>query len=537
MTAQELDTLIHGFIDDRLNEAELQALNHVLRHSPAARRLFWQVASLEGYLVDLASWRKGQEQATDLAMPEALRLFLEMEEHAEAELQILEQPLDPIHLGGPGVFERAAAFREKMRPAYPRMLKGLAAAACVGLVLFIASEWKSSPPADPESGDLSTTQVAPAPSPVDPVPEAVWVATLERVFDLDDQFLGSRFAPGAQLEMGERLVLDQPGFVELMMASGVRVVLQGPGTFTLADHNRIEMSQGRATASVPPQATGFTVQTPVMDFIDHGTEFGVLVDEQGRGEILVFDGLVEARQPAAKLEAGQRPMSLMIREGWGGEIAPDQVLPRSLRTVEQFESLLYPRDWDGVTYLPRVEGQVRLLHEAPPSLVDGAYRTLDPVLIPERRGVTLTQPLAVRIAGKRASELLQAVPANPDAPTTPTHQIPEGVEVNAFLIHFDKDPSLGFTPIERTYTITFPGEVLGILQTVTDLNGSDLDFGSSQTRYTEPPVTETMRGSRDPFGSVTHDAFSLSDDGRTLAVTQRVSGMDQVRIIVRNTDQ
>lgn len=534
MTTHELDNLIHGYIDERLTDQELAALNDVLRRLPAARQRFWQLARLEGYLVDLKDWRRGREEATDLAMPEALQYFLEMEEHAQASLQELELPLEPIHLGGPGVFARAGALCRQVRPYGRRIAQGLAVAAALGLVLFIASEWTASKTADSGTNKVAAVPAAPADStqPQEPVaPQPVLAATLDRVFDLPAQALVGNLVPGTSLMQGDRVVLDDPGYVELTMASGARVVLQGPGTFVMADLNRIEMARGRATATVPLQATGFTVHTPVMDFVDHGTEFGVFVDEQGRGEILVFDGLVEARQPAAAVAENQRPRSLMISEGYGGQLEPGQVLPRSLQAVEQFESLLYPRDWDAVTYRPRYSGAIRLLDQTPASLTDGSYKSFDPVLIPEARGVTLEMPLPVRLAGKRVPQVLEA---NEGGSHGIPHRIPAGVKVNSFLIHFDKDPSLGLGVTERHITITFPGEVLGLLQNNTELIGTDPLLGLDDVEYAQG---STLRGSWDDPSLPTHDEFKVSKDGRTLTATLRVAGMDQVRVIVRNTDQ
>lgn len=534
MNTAQLDNLIHGYIDDRLTDPELAALNEALRRLPAARQRFWQIAALEGYLFDLADWRRGQEQATDLAMPEALQLFLEMEERAQAELQSLELPPEPIHLGGPGLFERAGALGQRVRPYGRRLARGLAVAAAIGLVLFLASEWTSSPPAErgPDGPVANVTPPIGPESPSDPAPQPILVATLDRVFDLPAAALVGNLVPGSRITEGQRLVLEHPGYVELTMASGARVVLQGPGTFVMAETNRIDMLSGRATASVPPQATGFTVQTPGMDIIDLGTEFGVSVDEHGHGEILVFDGLVEARQPAAKLEPGQQPMSLKIREGWGGKLEPDQVLPRSLQTVEQLDSLLYPRDWDAVTYRPRVSGEMRLLDQAPPRLADGDYLTFDPVLIPEARAVVLDRPLGVRLAGKRVPALLERNQAQSGGLS---YGVPAGTAVNSFLIHFDKNPSLGPAIAERRFTITFPGEVLGILQSVNELTETDPLLGVAETEY--PIQGNTMRSSVDPENLPTYDDFQVSADGRTLTVNLRVAGMDQVRVIVRNTDR
>jgi hypothetical protein len=141
MKNAELEGLIHGYLDDRLSGEEVAQLNDSLRHSTLAREQFWQVAELEGYLADLADWRRGQEQATDLAMPEALQVFLEMEQEARTTLRAIQPPPEPIKLRGPNLLERAASRGQRLVP-YARPLGGaLAAAAAVGLVLLLAIDW------------------------------------------------------------------------------------------------------------------------------------------------------------------------------------------------------------------------------------------------------------------------------------------------------------------------------------------------------------------------------------------------------------
>lgn len=531
MSHEELDDLIHGYMDDRLTAEQVVTLNQALRNSTLAREQFWHLAELEGYLTDLADWRRGQEHATDLALPEALEVFLEMEQEATPALRAFEPPSEPIALPHPTLWKRMRSKGQKAWPVVRRYGKGLAAVVAIGLILLLANEFISPPESrTPGNAQQVTEDRPPSEAPQEtPAPMPVVAATVTRVFGNASPTHRGGLSVGTQLLAGESVQLET-GFVELQMASGTSLILQGPGEFLFESINAVTMTTGRATATVPPAATGFALYTPLMDFIDHGTEFGVSLDGHGGGEILVFDGLVEAKSPAAQQPPGASPArTMMISEGLGGKIHPGQALPRSLQAVESFESQLYARNWDQVTYLPRFSGQISMLDTAPPVLVDGVYLTLEPVLIKEARGVVVDRPLSVNNIEGFTSALLKENGSEAGA----RYDLAAGTKVNAFLIHLDRLDSGTSAIAECQFTITFPGEVLGVMHTIDELIQSDAMLGLPDVVY---PQGKSKRGSRDAPGTKLYDELSLSEDGRTLTVMLRVSGMDQLRVLVRNTD-
>lgn len=104
------------------------------------------------------------------------------------------------------------------------------------------------------------------------------------------------------------------GLAELEFADGARVVLRGPCEFELLTAGSCALRSGELVARVPRQAIGFRVQTPVLELLDLGTEFGVAVDEKNATEVIVFRGEVEVKPeargnssapPAIRLTAGQ----------------------------------------------------------------------------------------------------------------------------------------------------------------------------------------------------------------------------------------
>ncbi|HBJ34470.1 MAG TPA: hypothetical protein DDZ51_06835 [Planctomycetaceae bacterium] len=98
------------------------------------------------------------------------------------------------------------------------------------------------------------------------------------------------------------------GAVLLEFYNGARVILEGPVEASLVSVSELTLHSGRIHAHVPPQASGFSVQTPQFRLIDHGTDFGVYVAAT-EAEVHVFKGKVElksnqATQPTRFLESG-----------------------------------------------------------------------------------------------------------------------------------------------------------------------------------------------------------------------------------------
>lgn len=98
-------------------------------------------------------------------------------------------------------------------------------------------------------------------------------------------------AEGSFLKTGVQQSLSS-GCAELTAANGLRVIVQGPASFTLEKPNVLTLASGRLTASVPKPAHGFTVNTPTARIVDLGTEFGVAVAGTGGTDVQTFVGTV-----------------------------------------------------------------------------------------------------------------------------------------------------------------------------------------------------------------------------------------------------
>ena len=82
---------------------------------------------------------------------------------------------------------------------------------------------------------------------------------------------------GTKLNAG-RLRLAE-GIAHIVFASGTEVKLEGPADIELVTPMRCVLHRGKLIAKVPPQATGFVVDTPTSVVTDYGTEFGVTVHD------------------------------------------------------------------------------------------------------------------------------------------------------------------------------------------------------------------------------------------------------------------
>jgi hypothetical protein len=165
----------------------------------------------------------------------------------------------------------------------------------------------------PELAGNREQAVSPFPAAGSPAPSRGSVARLIRAYDC--RWAVGSHSPhvGDDLEPGRKLALMN-GLAEIMFQSGVRAVLQGPAEMEIGSRRSALLRQGKLTVNVEdPDAHGFEIDAPGMKYTDLGTEFGVFVAKDGRQEMLVFRGQVQAEQSMEQgaaqpgREQGNRP--------------------------------------------------------------------------------------------------------------------------------------------------------------------------------------------------------------------------------------
>jgi hypothetical protein len=165
------------------------------------------------------------------------------------------------------------------------------------------------------------------------------VAVLSRVAD-------AAWPDGASLAVGSpvpegRFAIDS-GLVQLEFLSGANVVVEGPADLDLKSSMRLVCRQGKLRAHVPPQAHGFTIDTPFHRAVDLGTEFAVDVSPDKRTEVHVLEGEVELFD-INRPDADSNPRSLQIggalRSLPGGQVISIAANPDFFVGVEKLLSL------------------------------------------------------------------------------------------------------------------------------------------------------------------------------------------------------
>lgn len=109
---------------------------------------------------------------------------------------------------------------------------------------------------------------------------------------------------GNTLHKGSKLRVIH-GSMEIAFASGVRCVVEAPSDLVVLADDRVSMPGGTAWFEVPPAAVGFAIETPELDIVDLGTNFGVLAPANGEHEVHVGKGKVEINARGGKEKSGK----------------------------------------------------------------------------------------------------------------------------------------------------------------------------------------------------------------------------------------
>jgi hypothetical protein len=169
---------------------------------------------------------------------------------------------------------------------------------------------------------------------------------------------------GAEWESGEgrgpsegdvlparRLAL-RSGRVTLGLLNGVTLTAEGPADLDLVAIDRVHCRRGKLRTRVPAGAEGFVVTTPGSAVVDRGTEFGLNVGDDGKAQVVVFEGEAEAAVLSAS-GLPQRSQQIGARRAF-------DIDPQSGQ-IEQAEAR-----WDDFVHFPVLA--------APPLTLGPSYR-------------------------------------------------------------------------------------------------------------------------------------------------------------------
>lgn len=234
-------------------EAEMRALNELLRTNPSARDEYLFQVELHGRLAS---------EPDLFSKPEAVGSG--------------PVALPAGNAGGAGT----------KVPVYPvvaprRRRQVLALAACLVLIAGIGTLWFRW-----STGRYGATSTA--------------VAMLTRT-------VAPRWSPkthplrvGTALEPGS--IQLESGLAQVVFYSGARVIIEGPAELRLVSPTEAVCISGRVLAEVPMPARGFRLRTGQLSVVDLGTSFGIDAG-RGRTEVHVFKGKVEVQPGTAGEQA------------------------------------------------------------------------------------------------------------------------------------------------------------------------------------------------------------------------------------------
>ncbi|MEZ5385546.1 MAG: LamG-like jellyroll fold domain-containing protein [Prosthecobacter sp.] len=124
------------------------------------------------------------------------------------------------------------------------------------------------------------------------------VAVLTRGVNMEWE--SAEIAPGTPLSPG--LLKLKSGVAQIEFYQGARVSIEGPAELRLISSGEATCTSGKLSASVPPQAKGFRINTPKGTIVDLGTEFGLDVSAAG-AEVHVFKGEVELHRESEAMKS------------------------------------------------------------------------------------------------------------------------------------------------------------------------------------------------------------------------------------------
>lgn len=294
----EVRRLLFRVADGAASAAEIELLNSLLIESDALRRSTARYLCDEAFLTDSIKQSSGNGMAE--STPPARRTpVIDCGSHASTSLDGVIPSVRVATL-----FATVAQF----------ILQGGGsrstpfAIAFVLLLLFTLPFWRGPSKPDPDARVLtdvpSVDGALSAPRRV-----AILSGLSHAAWEIDE----TARTLGDSVRVGERIML-KGGVAQLIFDSGVEILLEGPAQLSTVSSTRCRLDSGRLAVNVPTGVYGFTVETPLVEVIDLGTEFGIEVALDGATEVHVYRGEVLTHanaefattlKPELRLDEGQ----------------------------------------------------------------------------------------------------------------------------------------------------------------------------------------------------------------------------------------
>lgn len=445
---EAFEQLVQGYFDETLDDAQSRELMGLLRADDRCMKRFAEVASLQQMIASEVGYHS-----------QAKRFNLSLSSSDSGAASAMAE-LARLYEDAPQLPEDFATWRwkqahqakaERQRVLRNRLLIGVGSiAAVLALVSVLTLVFGSGPAATTpnQTAAQNDPQAPEAPS----APRVV--ATLTGMQDAvwEDGAGGlTRYTVGRSLQAGDRLTLVS-GFATLTTNHGALAELEGPCTVALVDHdNALRLHSGRLIGRVDSErAKGFIVRTPQMDVIDLGTEFGVVVDRDGRMLAEVFEGSVRV-QAAAGAPQTFAPTVMSAGQSLAVDTNSQRIEPSAFAS-DVFTNLITGNDgfaqlagnarWVSASaYIGR-----KRLHWPTHDAVQ-VFEELRRVEAPSAFPVSFHRPGFYRHYG-------------PDAERT---SIQPGTVIRSYLVVYNTGPDAKPTADNATGTLKFAGKIVGVI--------------------------------------------------------------------------
>jgi hypothetical protein len=321
------------YFNGPLEPGDLEALSERLRVDSSARRLFVQIASLDGLLTERSLAHKNSLRvSTDLL--DDLDDSQSSLHDATVLAAIREEDVDDI-ADESVILPIAEPQINQSSPAISPLIIRISGAAAILLLTILVTFWatRSSPLPTVALNRLPIT--APVPS---PVPMAHLGAAVRAEWDNQSP------SPAVGSVITDQTLQLKSGWVRLDFPSGVAAVVEAPARFSVPSAMAVKLELGKITADVPQLGHGFSIEAPTCRAVDLGTDFGVAVTREGQSEVQVFKGKVSfsatplnsqsiSPSPAQILTAGE---GRRVTEQ-GGAVVATSANPAAFVQPEQFD--------------------------------------------------------------------------------------------------------------------------------------------------------------------------------------------------------
>ncbi len=267
-----IDDLLFRFLENEVSEHDITMLNQWFLNDPEAARYYCNYArDYAAMRMQVSGEMEAKEATTENTHEFDIKLWKELaEDERTAPTVEIERP----HEAESRPFETIQVVRQERHVSRFSIVTLVLSAAAI---LLIAIFLRLNPP-EPAVAFLLDSR------------NAVWSGGDELLEN------GAGIKPGPLSLTG--------GYANVVLTSGVEIVLEGPVTVDIESDNQVFLLRGAIYSKVPTGVDDYLVRTSGATVVDYGTEFAVDVDDRGATAVHVVKGEVELRSGADVVKHG-----------------------------------------------------------------------------------------------------------------------------------------------------------------------------------------------------------------------------------------